>query len=541
MRSKEVARVSTVHSIARLTSGGLPAMAAALCLSTAVLLTAGCAVGPAYKRPEVKINNNWSQQHDERIATETAPDITWWKAFNDPALDRLVDLAHRQNLSLQVAGLRIMESRARLGYAVGQQYPQFQAAVGDLSAVGLSKKAANSAGADHSYVNLQSGFDAIWEIDFWKKYAKGVSAEEAGYFGSVADYDNALVSIIAEVARNYSVIRTFEVLIAQAESNVQVQEEGLRIADARFRHGATSELDVAQSKTLLESTRTTIPQLQIGLVQAKNALCVLLGETPGCADTLLEGPKEIPAPPALVSVSVPAEMLRRRADIRSAELAAMAQCDRIGIAKADFYPRFSLFGSVGSQVSSHGNPDSNLGDFLSPDSLFFSIGPRLLWPLFNYGRIKNNVRIEDARFQQLLVSYQDTVLRAEQEVEDGMTGFLRSQEAVVFAQNAADSAQRSVDLAFIQYREGAVDFQRVLDAQRSLLQEQNSLANTRSAVATNLIALYKALGGGWEIRQGQPTVDDANQNEMEERTDWGDYFSKPPDRHTPDDSQTDPR
>ena len=541
MRFKEVTGVRTDRRIVRGISRGLPAIAGGMYLLIAILTLTGCAVGPRYKRPEVKINNNWSEQHDEHLQTETAPDITWWKSFNDPALDRLVDLAYHQNLSLQVAGLRIMESRARLGFAVGQQYPQFQAAVGNLTAVGLSKKAANSSGADHSYVDLAAGFDAAWEIDFWGRYAKGVSAEEAGYFASVADYDNALVSIVAEVARTYSVIRTFEVLIDQAESNVKVQEEGLRIADARFRHGATSELDVAQSRTLLESTRTTIPQLQIGLVQAKNALCVLLGETPGCADPLLEGPKEIPAPPAQVAVSVPADMLRRRADVRSAELSAMAQCDRIGIAKTDFYPRFTLFGSIGSQTSSHGNPDSNLGDFLTPDSFFFSIGPRLLWPLFNYGRIKNNVRIEDARFQQSLVAYQDTVLRAEQEVEDGMVGFLRSQEASVFAQNAADAAQRSVDLAFVQYREGAVDFQRVLDAQRSLLQEQNTLATTRSAVATNLIALYKALGGGWEIRQGQPFINDANQNEMEERTDWGDYFSKSPEPHTTDDSETDPR
>jgi len=314
----------------------------------------------------------------------------------------------------------------------------------------------------------------------------------------------------------------------------QLQEEGLRIADARHRYGATSELDVAQSKTLLESTRTTIPQLELSIQQTKNALSTLLGQLTGNMDALLEGPKEIPVAPAQVSVSVPAEMLRRRADIRSAELNAMAQCDRIGIAVADFYPRFSLFGSVGTQTS-------ELGDLFSGSSFFYSFGPRLLWPLFNYGRIKNNVRVEDARYQQALVIYEDTVIRAAQEVEDGIVGLLKSQEATVFAQGAAEAARRSAELAFVQYKEGAVDFQRVLDAQRSLLEEENTLAQTRSAVATNLIALYKALGGGWEMTEGQPYIQDRYIDEMKDRTDWGDYFEESPEPRTDNASEHDRR
>lgn len=521
--------------------GGPRFAAGAVCLFGLLGTLTGCAVGPKYARPEVRLNNNWSAQHEKGITTEAPPDVLWWRAFNDPALDRLIDLAHHQNLPLQVSGLRIMESRAQLGIAVGRQYPQFQAAVGNVTAVGLSKHAANDfEGLDHSYINYEAGFDAAWELDFWGRYSKDVRAQEAGYFASVADYDNALVSLEAEVARTYAVIRTFEVLIRQAESNVKIQEEGLRIADARFRYGATSELDVAQSRTLLESTRATIPGLQSSLQLAKNALCTLLGQPTGTADSLLEGPQEIPVAPEQVSVSVPAEMLRRRADIRSAELSAMAQCERIGIAKADFYPRFTLFGSVGTQTSAHGG-SSGLGDLFSASSLFYSFGPRLLWPLFNYGRIKNNVRVEDARFQQALVIYEDTVIRAAQEVEDGVTGFLKSQEAIVFAQNAADAAQRSVDLAFVQYREGAVDFQRVLDAQRSLLQEQNTLAQTRSSVATSLIALYKALGGGWEISQGEPYIQERFKDEMEQRTDWGDYFSTSPEPQTSNGSEPDHR
>jgi outer membrane protein TolC len=208
----------------------------------------------------------------------------------------------------------------------------------------------------------------------------------------------------------------------------------------------------------------------------------------------------------------------------------MAQCDRVGVARSDIYPSFALFGMIGTQTTSGAGPisgNAQFSDLFGPGSLFFSWGGRILWPLLNYGRIQNNVRVQDARLQQLLVAYQNSVLKASQEVEDGLAGYVRAQEATVFAQNAAMSAQRSVDIALIQYREGAVDYQRVLDAQRSLLQEQNTLTSTQSSVATNLIALYKALGGGWETRQGQALIPQEMQDEMKHRTNWGDYFETP--------------
>jgi outer membrane protein TolC len=224
-------------------------------------------------------------------------------------------------------------------------------------------------------------------------------------------------------------------------------------------------------------------------------------------------------------VGVPAELLRRRPDIRSAELSAAAQSARIGIAKADLYPSFSLFGQIGFQTSSEGGVQSGgaeLHNLFDSSSFFYSFGgPGIRWPIFNYGRIENIVRVQDARFQQLLVNYQNTVLKAAQEAEDSMTGFLRAQEAAVFEQNSVNAARRSVKISLAQYREGAVDYQRVLDAQRSLLQEENSLAQTQSSIATNLIALYKALGGGWELRQGQPILAEGMQAEMQKRTNWG--------------------
>jgi outer membrane protein TolC len=239
-------------------------------------------------------------------------------------------------------------------------------------------------------------------------------------------------------------------------------------------------------------------------------------------EAVLAGPKEIPNAPATVSVGVPAEMLRRRPDIQSAEHAAAAQCARIGIAKADLYPSFSLFGTIGIQATTGAGVTQTLGQ-----SLFYQAGPRVTWPFFNYGRITNGVRVEDARFQQLLVSYKDVVLRAAQEVEDALAGFLRSEDALAFSQRAVTSAQRAVEISFTQYREGAVDFQRVLDAERELLVQENNQAQTRSSIVTYLVAVYKALGGGWESRQGAPVVPEHTREEMKARTNWDEKLSDP--------------
>jgi NodT family efflux transporter outer membrane factor (OMF) lipoprotein len=314
------------------------------------------------------------------------------------------------------------------------------------------------------------------------------------------------------------------VLIQETRDNVTVQEQGLAIAQSRFSNGATSELDPTQATTQLESTRGLIPPLEATLQQQRNALATLLGKESGTIDELLGPAADIPKPPASVAVGIPAEMLRRRPDVRSAELLAASQCARVGVAKADLYPSFSLFGSIGLSAYNKGPGSHNL---FSSSSVFYTAGPSINWPFLNYGRLANAVRVEDARFQEALVGYRDTVLRASQEVEDALVGFSKAQQAQVFQANAVKAAKRSVELAVVQYREGSTDFQRVLDAQRSLLQEQTTLTQQTSAVATNLVALYKALGGGWELREGQPVVPAEAQSEMKERTYWGDVLGKP--------------
>jgi NodT family efflux transporter outer membrane factor (OMF) lipoprotein len=495
----------------------------------------GCLKPFHYVKPEVQLNPQWTQQ-DATAVTSRESDAAWWHAFGDPTLDRLIETARRQNLPLQTAGLRIYEARAELALSVGRQYPQLQAAFASATAVGLSEHAANSAFADRQYGDYQLGFDAEWEIDFWGRYKGEVRAATAQHLATLADYDASLISLTGEVARTYAVIRTFETLIAQSQANVILQEEGQRIASARFKYGATSELDVHQATTLLESTKATIPQLEISLAQAKNALATLLGQPPGTVDGMLTTAAGIPAAPAEVAVSMPAELLRRRPDIRRQELLSIAQGERIGVARADLYPRFTLFGEIGLQTSSGAGTlsnDAKVSDLFKGGSIFWAFGPRISWPIWNYGRIKNNIRIQDARFQEQLVDYQNTVLEAQREVEDGLVGYLKSKEATVFSQNAAEAAQRSADLAMVQYREGAVDYQRVLDAQRSLLQEQISLTENRSSIATNLIALYKALGGSWELHE-VPIVPDGIREEMEQRTDWGDLLAEPsPETTTP--------
>lgn len=496
----------------------------------------GCVVGPNFTKPKAKLNDNWSQQEDARVQKQSTLTSQWWTTFNDPILNKLEEEAFAQNLTLRTAGLRIIEARAQLGIAIGQQYPQTQDAFGSITNQQISKNAPNSGPLDHFNWDYQVGFDAIWELDFWGKFRRGVEVDTANWAGSIADYDFALVSLTSEVARTYTLIRTSEEFIALANENIKVQQEGLQIAESRYRNGATTELDVMQAKTLLASTQASVPKLQISLKQAEDALSTLLGQPAGNIRAMIDGTQAIPVTPYTINVVDPTELLKRRPDIRSAELAAAAQCARIGIAKADFYPSISIFGTIGFETSSLGgvtSSNAHFHNFFDGGSAFFAYGPSFSWPIFNYGRIENNVRVQDARYEEAITNYQNTVLNAVQEVEDSLTGFLKSQEAAVYDQNSVDAAKRSVEISMTQYREGATDYERVLDSQRALLEQENSLAQTQSDIATNYIAVYKAFGGGWEMRQGRPVVPQSTVSEMRNRTNWGKVIGAPVPQNIP--------
>jgi NodT family efflux transporter outer membrane factor (OMF) lipoprotein len=486
------------------------------------LALTGCTVGPDYRRPEVAVSPDWIEAGDNRVKNETVDYRNWWNAFNDPVLDRLIERAYGENLTLRIAGLRVLEARAQLGIAVGNFYPQTQQAAGSLNYTRLSEHAAQAFPPFQYYIS-QIGANAGWEIDFWGKFRRAIEAASAAWLATAADYDSALVSLTADVANSYINIRTLEKRIAIALQNVETQKENLNIAEAKFRYGTASLLDVEQARTELNNTMAFIPSLEAQLRQQKNALCVLLGVAPNDLADILEGPSDIPVSPAEVLVGIPVDLLRRRPDIRSAEYQAMAQSAQIGVSKAELYPAFSLAGNFSFISTSAGK--NELSDMFKWSSRTILAGPSLQWNVLNYGQITNNVRVQDARLQELLIAYQNTVLSAQQDVEDNLAAFLRAQERADYLARSAEAAKSALDLAVKQYRKGIKDFTAVLLAQQSLLNEQDNLAITLGNISTSLVGVYRALGGGWEIREGKELVPPAVKEAMEKRTDWGNLLA----------------
>jgi NodT family efflux transporter outer membrane factor (OMF) lipoprotein len=500
-----------------------------------LLLLGGCTmVGPDFVKPDAPIAQKWTESGELQLTSTQTDHANWWKSFNDPVLDKLIDEAYNQNLTLQIAGLRILEARAQLGLAVGSAWPQQQQ--GQLSTI-YSDPSDNTAGSafTSSSWNYNLGLSIGWEIDFWGKFRRGIESADANLLASIADYDTVLVSLTADVANAYVVIRTLEEQLAIARENVKIQERSLNIADVRFRNGATTELDVQQAKTLLFNTQATIPALESGVRQAQNVLSILLGKPPGTIQQMLGGEGKIPKPPAEVAIGIPADLLRRRPDVRGAELQAAAQSALIGVAKADFYPSVALLGSIGFAATQSSTTTksgkSGIDEWFTGDSLTYMGGPSVTWNIFNYGQISNNVRTQDARLQQLLINYQNVVLRAAAEVEDASVGFVNSQQQSKFLDDSVASAKRSVDLAVIQYRDGAVDYTRVLNTQQSLVAQQDQSTTVRGDIARYLVDMYRALGGGWQLREGKDFVPDSVKEVMEKRTNWGDLL-------TPDEQET---
>ena len=494
------------------------------------LVINGCTmVGPDYVKPSAPEPQQWIELADSNIENKSSDNSNWWTVFNDPILNSLVESAYAQNLTLKVTGIRILEARAQLGIAIGDQYPQTQQGFGDATAQKTSRNLANAATAERFSYVYDVGFDAAWELDFWGKFRRAVQSSVADLQASIADYDDNLVFLTSEVARIYIALRTSEERLVVAYDNVKIQTESLRLAQAQFDAGAVTELDVFQSRGQLRTTEAAIPGFESDIRQALNALAILLGKLPGEIDVMLEGPGRIPQIPSKVAIGIPAELLRRRPDIRLAERQLASQSALIGVAKADLFPSFSLFGSIGYATAASTSPpqsrNAGLSDLFESKSFTYSAGPSVTWNLFNYGRITNSVRVEDARFQQLAVDYENTVLQAVQEVEDALVAFLRSQDQVEFLVDAVAAYRSAVSLSTLQYKEGLVDFQRVLDAQQNLVQQQDNLVTTSGEVGLNLVGLYKALGGGWEIRIGQDFVPRNIKQEMQKRTNWGNLLT----------------
>jgi NodT family efflux transporter outer membrane factor (OMF) lipoprotein len=486
-------------------------------LTAMVLFMSGCAVGPDFVKPRAPVPGQWMEAKDPAIRAARAEYSAWWKVFNDPVLNSLIEAARAQNLPLQIAGIRVFEARAQLGIAIGNLYPQSQQVGGSYTRTRSSQNTKDVLRSPN-YNSWQMGFDATWELDVWGKFRRSIESGVGNLDATIATYDDILVTLTAEVALTYVFIRTLEARLAITQDNVKLQQRSLEIARDRFNAGEVTELDVTQAQGLLGSTQAIVPQLEANLTQTQNALGTLLGKLPGEVRKLLGAPRPIPGAPAEVTVGVPADLLRRRPDIRRAEQQAAAQCALIGAAKADLYPYFTLFGSIGYLSDS-------TGDLFSKKSIESLRGTGFTWNIFNYGRIINNARVQDARFQELIVNYQDTVLRAVQEAEDAMAGFIRTRQELQFRQYSVNGYQRSVALSMEQYLQGLVDFQRVIQSQLYLQQEQDLLTQSAGSVALNLIALYKALGGGWEIRERGNFIPENMKEVMRQRTYWGDLLS----------------
>jgi NodT family efflux transporter outer membrane factor (OMF) lipoprotein len=486
-------------------------------VSIVLLLGACTTVGPDFEEPEAPVAPAWYQEERDGLTSSGTELVAWWEIFEDPRLNRLVEEAHRANNNLEIAAVRILESRAQLGIATGLQWPQGQAVSGSAAYVSPSE----AGGPAEGFTDFNLGAGISWEIDFWGRYQRGIESANAALLAAMAEYDDVLVLLTAQVAQTYATIRLTEEQLRIAHQNIEIQRRSYEIVEVLARRGEKAALDEQQSLTLLLSTEATVPKLEATLQQTKNALSTLLGRPPGDLSEYLGEEGALPPIPDDLVVGIPADLLRRRPDVRAAELDAMAQNAQIGVATADLYPSFSLFGFLG--ISAAG-PGTDAGDLFSADSLNWNLGGSFIWPFLNYGRIRNNIRVQDARLQQALIAYRESVIQAAREVEDAMATYVGTIEQDVILRRAVESAQRSNELSMLRYKEGLSDYQRVLDAQQSLFGQQGRYIDNRGAAVLAVVDLYKALGGGWEIHGGTYTMSSETQEQMEQRTNWGDYF-----------------
>jgi NodT family efflux transporter outer membrane factor (OMF) lipoprotein len=491
-----------------------PLLSIAILVAVPLWLSGCMMVGPDYVRPPAPAAEAWIDPGDPAIKREPADVSAWWTIFNDPVLNNLVEIAYRQNPSLGAAGGRVLEAQARRGIAIGLLFPQQQEASGTATTNQISENRANRQSLPKTeFDDWQVGFDASWELDFWGRFRRGIEAADAQLLASVANYDDVLVSLISEVARNYALLRTLEERLEVAQANVEIQRRSFEIADAKFQGGTVTELDSAQAASLLHDTQAQVPGLESDIQQTQNTLCILLGLPPQDLRRLLGGPQVIPTVPPEVAVGIPADLLRRRPDIRRSERQLAAQSAQIGIAKADLFPSFALLGTISVAAEDFDN-------LFKSNSLENFGGPSFRWAILNYGRIQNNIRVQDASYQALVGDYENTVLQAQGEVENAIAAYLGAQQQVQFLTSSVASASRAVELAEFQYREGTTDYTRVLNTQQALVTEQDRLVSTRGTVVLNLVAVYKALGGGWELRNGNDFVPEQTQRQMLERTRW---------------------
>lgn len=466
------------------------------------LFAVGCTVGPDYQRLDLPVPSSWKEAEQGGVDTRSAELSRWWASFNDELLNSLVERAVRSNLDLRIAEGRIREARASRAVTASGAWPAIDA-LGSYTRNRTSQNAfaispAGGGGASGSFggdldQNLyRTGFDASWEIDAFGGIQRSVEAADANIEASAEDRRDTLVTLLGDVARNYIDLRGFQRRLDVARTNLKSQQETLDLTKVRFQAGLASDLDVAQAEAQVNTTAAQIPSLESSLKQAAYRLDVLLGLQPGSLWGELSKETPIPRLPSEVLIGLPSELLRRRPDIRRAERQLAAATAQIGAATADLFPKFSLTGLVGLQSVS-------ASDWITGRSRFWSLGPRISWPLFDAGKIRANIEVRNAQQEQALNQYEKTVLTALQDVETALVNYAKEQARYQSLVDAVTANRRAVGMANELYVRGLNDFLNVLDSQRSLYAAENDLSQSEATMATNLVALYKALGGGWQI------------------------------------------
>jgi NodT family efflux transporter outer membrane factor (OMF) lipoprotein len=460
--------------------------------------TTGCRVGPDYRRPCPDIADEWIDSQHERLQGEPIDPRYWWTSFQDPVLERLIVSARGENLTVRQAGMRVMEARAQFAIARGDWFPQSQQVQGSYVFTDISANRPNFAnvpGFSRSFSNWQLGMAATWELDFWGRFRRSIDAAGAELDATVENYDDVLVILFGDVATTYIDLRTLEQRIDLAKENAEIQRKTLELVKNRLDAGKITELDYKQSETNLRQTEATIPNLERLRRETNNRLCVLLGRPPVDLTPEIGRTARIPIPPPSFALNIPADLLRRRPDIRRAERQLAAQSERIGIAAAEFYPHLGLQGNIGVEAA-------NFSKLFTGDSIGGSVGPTLNWNVLNYGRIRNNVRAQEARFQQLAYAYLNTVLNANAEVENAVVGFIKYHEQRGFLEQSAAASRRATELSVIRYDGGTADFNEVFLLQGIQVGRLDAVAEAQGNVAKSFVGIYRGLGGGWEIRTG---------------------------------------
>jgi multidrug efflux system outer membrane protein len=465
------------------------------------LFLSACAVGPNYRRAQASAPAQWTTRvtNGTQLGAEPTND-EWWNSFHDQELDSLIHRAAQANYDVKLSVARLEETRAATGIAKSSFYPQIGAGVSAERVrqigVGLVSSSQNPGGArpqvfPYEVNNYQGRFDASWEIDVFGRVRRQTEAAKADFRASEQDRRNVLISVFGDVGRYYAELRGLQLRLDIANKNVAVAEDELKLTRDLAQAGQVTQRDVAQAEAQLESTRAQIPQLNAAVEVSIHRLSVLTGQQPGALEKELDTQSPLPILPPEVPVGLPSDLLTRRPDIQSAEEQLAAATARVGVAKVDYFPTFTLFGTAGRQAAQLHELTLGLGNF-------FAAGPSVSVPVFRGGRIRSNVAVQNARVKQAEAIYQKTVLTSFEETENALVNYADEQSRRDHLDASVRASQDALNLANDQYRAGLVDFLTVLDSERTLFTNQDSLAQSQTSLVVDLVALYKALGGGWQ-------------------------------------------